>query len=194
MIAWTGSSSVYGKRNGAWVDESSNLQPDSEAAEILVETEELYRDAFEHQDLPTVLFRVTGIYGPGRTRSFRKFRGGNVRLSLEEANYYMNMIHRTDIGRAVTTVAEDPRLGETFNLVDHEPITRRKFYVWLSQKLNKPLPEISGGTSTQSTNKRVSNDKFIKTYDFEFEYPTFREGYGEIIEQDDFTINSRNEE
>lgn len=193
MVAWTGSSSVYGSRGGEWVNETSDLQPDSEAARILAETEDLYRDAHENDGLPAVLFRVTGIYGPGRTRSFRKFRGGDVRLSLEEANYYMNMIHRKDIGRAIAEVAENPQPGETFNLVDNEPVTRRKFYVWLSQQLDKPLPKISGGTSAESTNKRVSNEKFLNHYDFEFRYPTFREGYGEIIGRDDFSINFRGE-
>jgi nucleoside-diphosphate-sugar epimerase len=191
LITWTGSSSVYGPRNGQWVDETSNLQPDSVAAEILVETEELYRKAHQEDDLPTVLFRVTGIYGPGRTRSFRKFRGGSVQLTLEEANYYMNMIHRKDIGRALVEAADDPQPGETFNLVDNKPVTRRKFYVWLSQKFDRPLPKISGGTSTESSNKRVSNNKFLNHYDFEFDYPTFQEGYGEIIDQGNFTIASR---
>ncbi len=191
MVAWTGSSSVYGSRNGHWVDETSDLKPNSEAAEILTETEDLYRQAYRENDIPTVLFRVTGIYGPGRTRSFRKFRGEGVQLTLEEANYFMNMIHRNDIGRAVSKVAEDPKPGETFNLVDNEPVTQRKFYIWLSQQLDKPLPKISGGTSVESKNKRVSNEKFLNHYDFEFDYPTFREGYGEIIEEQDFRINSQ---
>lgn len=190
LVLWTGSSSVYGKRDGAWVDESSELQPDSEAAEWLVKTENLYRDAAE-EGLPAQTFRVTGIYGPDRSRPLRTFESGVVSLSLEEANYYMNMVHRTDIGRAVAAVAEDPQPGETFNLVDDEPVTRRRFYVWLSQQLGEPLPKISGGTSVSYANKRVSNEKFVDTYDFEFEYPTFREGYEEIIEESELTNDTR---
>lgn len=180
LILWTGSSSVYGKRKGEWVDETSDLLPDSEAAEWLVKTEQLYREAAE-EDLRTQTFRVSGIYGPGRARTPRKFEGGVVSMTLEEANYYMNMIHRTDIGRAVAAAAEDPNPGEIYNLVDNKPVTKRRFYVWFCQQLDEPLPEISGGSSVGYTNKRVSNEKFVDTYDFEFQYPTFREGYGEVL-------------
>jgi hypothetical protein len=93
----------------------------------------------------------------------------------------MNMIHRTDIGRAVATVARDPEPGETFNIVDNEPTTRRKFYVWLCQQLDRPLPKITGGGRPSFNNKRVSNQKLVDTFEFTFEYPTFREGYRSIL-------------
>lgn len=181
LVIWTGSSSVYGDREGDWVDEESDLQPESDAAEILVETENLYRQAAGDNDVPTLIFRVSGIYGPGRARTLRKFQKGNVNLSLDEAHYYMNMIHRTDIGRAVAKVAENPIAGETYNIVDNKPVTKRKFYVWLSQKLDHPLPKITGGGLPDYKNKRVSNQKFRSEFDFEFHYPTYREGYETIL-------------
>lgn len=185
LVVWTGSSSVYGDHEGEWVDETSELHPDSKASEILIKTENLYHDAVEERGLPAVTLRITGIYGPGRARSLRKVQSadGAVSLSLEEANYYMNMVHRRDIGRAIATLTEDPTPGEIYNVVDNEPTTRRKVYVWLSQQLDKPLPKITGGGRPSFSNKRVSNQKLVQEYDFEFEYPTFREGYKEILSE-----------
>ncbi len=88
-----------------------------------------------------------------------------------------------DIGEAVAAIASAPKPGETFNVVDNEPTTRRKLYVWLSQKLDKPLPKLTGGGRPSFHNKRVSNDKLLENYDFELEYPTFREGYTAILEK-----------
>ncbi len=74
VLIWTGSASVYGDRDGRWVDETTALKPDTEAAEILAETEQLYRDAVDKRNIPTVVLRLTGIYGRGRSRAIQKLK------------------------------------------------------------------------------------------------------------------------
>lgn len=184
LVLWTSSSSVYGNRGGEWVDERSRIDPGSEAAEILAETERIYRRAAD-RGLTTMIFRVSGIYGPGRDRVLRRFRSRSSPLDPRKAHYYMNMVHRTDIGRAVASATEDPQDGETFNIVDNEPVLRREVYRWLAEQLGQNAPKLPTGSSPDFYNKRVSNGKFTRTFDFEWEYPTFHEGYRQLLQDDD---------
>lgn len=181
-VVWTGSTSVYGQQKGAWVRETDELNPESEAAEVLVETEELYRTAQSDDSFDVTILRLSGIYGKGRARSLDQFLDQDS-LTLSKANKILNMIHRDDVARTIAKIVEENAGGETFNVTDDEPVTRRRFYFWLSQRLDHPIPQIEGGgTEHPRGNKRVSNDKLHEHLELSLKYPTYREGYGHILQ------------
>lgn len=185
-VIWTGSSSVYGQQKGGWVTEESETDPDSETGQILVKTEERYRSAQSNANFDATILRLTGIYGEGRARTLDRFLDGDYNLTLAKANKYLNMIHRDDIAKTIARLLESKAGNDVFNVTDDKPVTRRRFYHWLSQKLDEPLPKISGGdTQHPRANKRVSNQKLHDHLNLSLNYPTYKEGYTHILEERD---------
>lgn len=95
------------------------------------------------------------------------------------------MVQRTDIGRAVAAAAEDPKGGETFNIVDDEPVLRCDVYRWLAEQIDRSAPPLPPESSPDFYNKRVCKEKFTRPFDFTWQYPTFREGYRELLRDGD---------
>ncbi len=170
---YTSSTSVYGQTDGSWVTESSPTEPDSATSRILVETEKLLQTC----PFATTL-RVAGIYGPGRGHLFHQFLRAEATLR-DDGSSYINNVHLQDITGAIAHLLNAGTPGETYNLVDNEPITQLTFFQWLAKELGKPLPPSAPADPSRKrgiTNKRVSNAR-IRSTGYTFLYPTFREGY-----------------
>jgi nucleoside-diphosphate-sugar epimerase len=170
---YTSSTSVYGQTDGSWVIESSPTEPESATSRILVETEKLL------QDCPFAMtLRVGGIYGPGRGHLFHQYLRGEA-TRRDDGSSYINNIHLRDVTASIIHLLSAGTPGETYNLVDNEPITQLTFFQWLSKQLGKPLPPAAPADPTRKrgvTNKRVSNAR-LRSTGYTFLYPTFREGY-----------------
>lgn len=70
-LRWFGylsTTGVYGDRDGAWVDESSEAAPTTDRGWRRHHAEQVWCGLFRHQGLPVHLFRLAGIYGPGRNQ------------------------------------------------------------------------------------------------------------------------------
>jgi len=190
-FVYTSSTSVYGQNDGAVVTEDSPAEPTEETAKVLVETERLLlgghgsRGRSPHQEFPAVVLRVAGIYGPERGHGFKQFLRGEARIE-DGGSRWLNMIHRDDVVACIIGALERARPGEIYNAVDDEPVTQLKFFEWLATELKRPLPPkcapgAEGRRKRGTTNKRVSNAKLRRALEYEFQFPTFREGYaGEI--------------
>jgi nucleoside-diphosphate-sugar epimerase len=170
---YTSSTSVYGQTDGSWVTESSAANPDSVTSRVLVQTEKLL------QNCPcAITLRVGGIYGPGRGHLFHQYLRDEATLR-DDGSAYINHIHLQDVAAGIVHLLSAGTPGETYNLVDDEPITQLTFFQWLSNQLGKPLPPSAPADPTRKrglTNKRVSNAK-LRSTGYTFLYPTFREGY-----------------
>jgi nucleoside-diphosphate-sugar epimerase len=162
------------------VKENALMEPASDTGQTLLGTEKLLLDAFQNQKFPAVILRVAGIYGPGRTHLLNKFIHNQVRLS-GHGDRFLNMIHRDDLVGLVIAALKNGRAGEVYNAVDDEPVTELHFYRWLAETLGKWLPpsgneaDVTGKRS--GTNKRVLNRKIKMELGFQYQYPTFRQGY-----------------
>jgi nucleoside-diphosphate-sugar epimerase len=170
---YTSSTSVYGQTDGSWVTESSPTNPDSITSRVLVETEKLL-----HNCPFAITLRVGGIYGPARGHLFHQYLRGEATLR-DDGSSYLNNIHLQDVTAAIMHLLSAGTPGETYNLVDNEPITQLSFFQWLSKELGKPLPPSAPADPTRKrgvTNKRISNAK-LRSTGYTFLYPTFREGY-----------------
>lgn len=170
-LLFTSSTSVYAQRDGEIVDENSPAEPTQEKGKILRETEEL---ALEHG---SVVARLGGIHGPGRSFFLRRFLEGAAAIDPNE-RHFINHVHRDDIVSALILLAEQRSAceGEIYNVVGDQPIRVNEAYEWLSLRLKKPPPsmaEQAGRRRRGESNKRVSNQK-LRALGWEPRYPTFQ--------------------
>ncbi|CUI16327.1 conserved hypothetical protein [Candidatus Protochlamydia naegleriophila] len=162
-ILYTSSTSVYGDFQGDWVDEATPLAALSDNGRCLYQTEQTFLETTVGR---VVIFRLGEIYGPGRYVSDRLRRSPTLTFP-GTGNQYTNLIHLTDIVRALD-FALAKSLHGLFNLCNDLHLPRREFYDKLCQQAN--LPKIAWDPSRASPhggNKKVSNQK-IKNLGFAF--------------------------
>ncbi|GAA0244222.1 SDR family oxidoreductase [Haladaptatus pallidirubidus] len=173
-VVYTSSTGVYGNRDGAWVDESTPLVPNTEREEILVEAERIAR---EESDMDWTVARFAGLYGPKRYR-LERYLDGPV------SERYLNLIHRDDAAGAIRFLLEaDVARNETVLACDDEPIWKPTLAEWLSEQCDVEPPEHGEASSERArSSKRCSNEK-LKEFGYEFRYPTYRKGYRDAISE-----------
>ncbi|MUV91045.1 NAD(P)H-binding protein [Halapricum sp. CBA1109] len=186
-FVYTSSTGVYGDHDGDWVDEETPIDPTTEKTEVLAEAERL---AVERpgEDTDGTVARFSGLYGPDRYRLSRYVEG-----PVTEG--YLNIVHRADAAGSVRHLLEsDSARGQVVNVVDDEPVSKWAFADWLAEQCGEPSPpkrtkaerlgsdDLSEAAKRRiGTSKRVSNDR-LRALGYEFEYPTFREGYRAAVE------------
>jgi nucleoside-diphosphate-sugar epimerase len=180
-FVYTNSTSVYGQTDGSIVVETSPTEPDVETARILLQTEQILLKAAQQTGFPSVVLRVAGIYGPERGYWLRQYLNGEAVLE-GEGEQFLNMIHRDDVIGATIAALQRGRAGEVYNAVDDEPVSQLALFQWLAARLGKDLPPRTPLPPAASrrralTNKRVSNSKLKEELDYQFKYPTFRQGF-----------------
>ena len=186
---YTSSTGVYGDHGGDWVDEETPLDPATEKTAVLAEAERVAVEGAADRGIDGTVARLAGIYGPDRDRLSRYVEG-----PVTEG--YLNMVHRDDIAGAIAhLLREDLARGEVVLVVDDEPVSKWEFADWLAAECGVDEPpkrtkdeRLEAGDLSEAarrrilTSKRCRNDK-LRGLGYEFEYPTFREGYRERIEQ-----------
>jgi nucleoside-diphosphate-sugar epimerase len=182
-VLFTSSTAVYGQAAGEWVDETSPTEPPGFSGRTLLEAERVLAEG----PYPGIAVRLGGIYGPGRTRLLRQVLAGEARLPAEPA--YTNRIHRDDCAGLLAHLLALPAPQPLYLGVDHDPADLRDVYLWLAEQLGAPPPQAaepgaatSPGARTRAGSKRCNNARLLAS-GYRFLYPTFREGYGEMIRE-----------
>jgi nucleoside-diphosphate-sugar epimerase len=175
------STGVYGQDRGELVDENSETHPTRFSGRRMLESEQVAASA----PCKHVVVRFGGIYGPGRTRFLERIRSGDAELTASRA--YTNRIHRDDCASALRHLLrlEDP--ASVYLAVDNEAADRNEVIRWLSAELGVAPPAPAAGPAQPASGKRCSNRRLLAT-GYAFRYPTFREGYGQMLgepERDD---------
>lgn len=185
-LKWVGYLStvgVYGDHDGAWVDEDAELRPTSERSIQRVAAEQAWLDFGAQTHNCVQLFRIAGIYGPGRG-PLENVRRGKARRIVKPGQVF-NRIHVEDIANALAASMKNPRAGEIYNLCDDEPAPPQEVVAFAAKTLGVKVPaevafedaDLSPmGRSFYSENKRVSNAKIKSTLNVKLLYPTYREG------------------
>ena len=186
-LAWAGYLStigVYGDRQGGWVDEGSDLRPSTRRGQRRVEAEAAWRAI---PGLPLHVFRIAGIYGPGRG-PFEKVRQGAAKRIVKEGQVF-GRIHVDDIARALKASMEAPAPGLTVNLTDDEPAPPEDVIAHAADLLGLPRPtevafedaDLSPmARSFYAESKRVRNDRLHGLVG-DLLHPTYREGLAAIL-------------
>jgi len=180
-IVMTSSTSVYGQRRGERIDEESPTHPTQFRGETMLASERLLAAS----GMSTVVLRLGGIYGPGRTGLLERARTGALRRPMEPR--YTNRIHRDDAAGLIRHLLflQDP--APVYLGVDDESAEAGELYAWLARTLGRPTPGIEepgepgeGGGRRSAGSKRCSN-RLVRESGYRFRYPSYREGYGALI-------------
>lgn len=168
QIIYTGSYAVYGDRQAAWVDETSELAPANRNGEILAETEQVLLSAASTARKICIL-RLGGIYGPGRelVKIFQRAAGTTRPGNGEDA---ANWVHLDDIVGAID-FARQHQLTGIYNLVGDVPITTGKLLELVcTQNQLPPVTWDASQPSQRPYNARVSNQK-LRSAGYRFIHP-----------------------
>lgn len=182
-IGYLSTVAVYGDQQGGWIDESSPPNPMSERGKRRLEAENSWLTLGARTGKATMVFRLPGIYGPGRSQLDDVVDGTARRLIKKDQVF--NRIHVDDIAGAVAAAIQRPSAGAVFNVVDDEPAPPQDVVSFAAQLLGRaPPPDTPFETaqltpmarSFYSENKRVRNARLKAQLGYTLAYPTYREG------------------
>ena len=185
-VGYLSTTGVYGNHNGAWIDEESSLTPATKRGKLRVEAEA----AWSSFDLPLHIFRLAGIYGPGRG-PFSKVRNGTARRIIKDDQVF-SRIHVDDISQVLEASIMQPRPGAIYNICDDEPAPPQDVIAYAAQLLKLPIPpdlpfEIAEMTSMARSfyaeNKRVQNNLIKSELGVTLKYPNYRVGLNSLVNQ-----------
>jgi len=182
-IGYLSSTAVYGDRGGGWVDESAHLIPSSERAARRVHAEEQWLGLCRTHALPVHIFRLAGIYGPGRNQLL-SIRAGTARAIIKPGQVF-SRIHVDDIAGVLEASIATSRPGRIYNVCDDEPAPPRDVVAYAAELMSAPRPpEVDVARaglkpmalSFYDDSKRVSNRRIKEELGYRLLYPTYREG------------------
>ncbi|AWN42089.1 SDR family oxidoreductase [Methylobacterium durans] len=185
-IGWIGYLStigVYGDQAGAWIDESTQADPRSARSKERLAVERAWLALGAETGKPVQVFRLSGIYGPGRN-PFVKLREGKAQRIIK-AGQVFNRIHVDDIASALAASLDRPRHGAIYNVTDDEPAPPQVVTEHAAELAGLPLPpaidfetaDLSPmARSFYGENKRVRNRLLRDELGVALRYPTYREG------------------
>ncbi|OOY13721.1 NAD(P)-dependent oxidoreductase [Thioclava marina] len=192
-LEWVGYLStvgVYGDHAGGWVDEATPLTPSTRRGRARVEAEAAWRALAAAHDLPLHIFRLAGIYGPGRG-PFEKVRQGTARRIVKEGQVF-SRIHVEDIAQVLLASIEHPDPGAVYNVCDDDPVPPQDVIGFAAELLGLPLPpevafeqaDLSPmARSFYAESKRVRNDKIKRDLGVTLHYPDYRSGLRAMLDQ-----------
>ena len=190
-LKWAGylsTTGVYGDHQGDWVDEDTPLAPSTKRGQARVEAEAAWAAI---PDLPLHIFRLAGIYGPGRG-PFAKVRKGTARRIIKEGQVF-SRIHVEDIAQALDLSMHSPDPGAVYNLCDDDPAPPQDVIGYAAELLGVPLPEAVRFEDADMTpmarsfyaeSKKVRNDRIKHALGWEPKYPDYRSGLVQMLRQD----------
>lgn len=190
-IQWIGylsTTGVYGDRDGGWVDETSEMRPSSIRGTRRLLAEEQWLSLFKDHGLPIHIFRLAGIYGPGRS-AIDSVRVGIARRIMKAGHAFCR-IHVEDLVSTLLASMNNPHPGQIYNVADDEAAPSHEVIAYASRLLGRdppPLVRFEDANlapitlSFYSDNKRVSNAKMKKDLGVELKYPNYRLGLEECL-------------
>ncbi len=186
QLKWVGylsTTGVYGNRGGDWVDEESPLEPNTARGHRRLETERSWLKLHSDCGLPVHLFRLAGIYGPGRNQLLTVLNGSAKRII--KPGQIFSRIHVEDIAGVLAASMARPNPGRAYNVCDDEPCPPQEVVEYAANLFGLPVPpdisfeqaELSPmAKSFYADSKRVSNQRIKNELGYKLIYPNYREG------------------
>ncbi len=188
-LTWVGylsTTGVYGDHQGEWVDEDTALRPSTKRGQMRVAAENDWKSI---GSLPLHIFRLAGIYGPGRG-PFEKVRQGTARRIIKK-NQIFSRIHVEDIAQVLAASIAHPNPGAVYNLCDDDPAPPQDVIGHAAELLGLPVPpEIQFekanltpmARSFYAESKRVRNDRIKRELGVRLRYPSYRDGLAALLD------------
>ncbi len=194
-LAWIGylsTTGVYGDRGGGWVDEATEPAPSAERSRRRLAAELAWQAVAGGRALD--LFRLAGIYGPGRS-AFDDLRAGRARRVVQPGHAF-GRIHVDDIaGGVMAAMARPPAGARVLNFSDDEPAESAEVTAYAAGLLGMAVPpavpfsEAVGGMSEMARsfwaeNRRVRSAVTQEVLGYRWRYPTYREGLRAVLDEE----------
>lgn len=186
-IGYLSSTGVYGDHGGGWVDETTPPNAPEGHRDRRLAAEEDWRALAERAGLPLHVFRLAGIYGPGRG-PFQKLRDGTARRIVKLGQVF-SRIHVEDIVATLRASMARPNPGAIYNVCDDEPAPSERVIEEAARLLGLPPPPAVDFAAADLTpmarafyrdNRRVRNERIKRELGVRLRYPTYREGLASL--------------
>ena len=191
-LDWAGylsTTGVYGDHEGDWVDEASPLEPSTERGQKRVVAEAAWAAI---PGLPLHIFRLAGIYGPGRG-PFEKVRRGTARRIIKKGQVF-SRTHVEDIAQVLEASINRPNPGAAYNVCDDDPAPPQDVIGYAAELLGLPLPpavdfeeaEMSPmARSFYAESKRVENRRIKDELGVVLKYPDYKAGLEALLAEEE---------
>ncbi|MCK8463410.1 SDR family oxidoreductase [Aliiroseovarius sp. S1339] len=191
QLQWVGylsTTGVYGDHGGGWVSEDTALSPSTKRGQQRVKAEAAWQELAADTGLPLHIFRLAGIYGPGRG-PFAKVRRGAARRIIKE-NQVFSRIHVDDIAQVLAASIATPNPGRIYNVCDDLAAPPEDVLSHAADLLGLPHPPAEDYETAEMTpmarsfyaeSKRVRNDRIKGELGVKLLYPTYREGLAALL-------------
>lgn len=186
-IAYLSTTGVYGDHGGALVTEETPLTPNTERGHKRLAAERQWLGLWRNHGLPVHVFRLAGIYGPGRNQLLSLLDGTAKRV-IKDGQIF-SRIHVEDIANVLEASMARPNPGGAYNVCDDEAAPPQDVVEFGARLLGLPVPpaipfdqaELSPmARSFYADSKRVSNARLKQELGVRLRYPSYREGLAEI--------------
>lgn len=193
-LAWAGylsTTGVYGDRQGGTVDEDSERRPASQRGRRRLAAEDGWLDLWRNHGIPVHIFRLAGIYGPGRN-ALETVRQGRARR-IRKPGQVFGRIHLDDIVETLAASMARPDPGAAYNLADDEPAPPDEVIAYACELLGVEPPPLQDFDSVKDSlspmaqsfygeSKRVSNRRIKEELGVSLKWPTYREGLKGLLD------------
>ena len=189
-LGYLSTTGVYGDRDGGWVDEDSVLDGSGPRGQARIAAEGAWQDLARAQGLPLHIFRLAGIYGPGRG-PFQKVRDGTARRIIKPGQVF-SRIHVEDIAQVLLASIDAPDPIGIYNVCDDDPAPPQDVIAHAATLLGLPLPPAVPFDQADMTpmarsfygdSKRVRNDRIKRDLGVTLHYPDYRTGLAALLAQ-----------
>jgi len=187
-IGYLSATSVYGDTGGLKVDETAILRAETVRGKRRIQSEKAWLKSSLEFGLPIHIFRLAGIYGPGRS-AIEQLRLGRARRIIKEGHLF-SRIHVEDIAEILKGSIARPRIGAIYNVCDDEPAMSSDVIEFAARLIGVkappsiPFAEASlsdMALSFYSENRRIDNSLMKSELGITLRYPNYRDGLSAII-------------
>lgn len=187
-IIYLSTTGVYGDYQGAWVNEDTLPNPTNQRSLLRLQSEQLWQRFSELNNINLQIFRLSGIYGPGRNALLQIKNG--VAQSIFKPGQVFSRIHVKDIARLIQVAIHNYHLQGVFNLSDDYPCSPIEVNEYAAKLLNLPAPEIIQISEAKlsplakefySDCKKVRNDKIKQYFIKSLLFPDFKSGLEDLL-------------
>jgi nucleoside-diphosphate-sugar epimerase len=190
-LKWLGylsTTGVYGNTDGAWVDETTPINPTQGRSKRRAEAEAGWLALHRDHGVPVHVFRLAGIYGPGRNQ-LQGVKTGKAHRIIKPGQVFCR-IHVEDIAQVLRASMRRPDPGAIYNLADDEPAPPQDVVAHAAELLGMaPPPDVPFdqanltpmAASFYADSRRVRNDRIKRELGVTLKYPTYREGLKALL-------------
>ena len=187
-IGYLSSTNVYGDQAGGWVDETTPLAPSGERGRRRLAAEAAWLGIGQRSGIAVQIFRLAGIYGPGRS-ALDALRAGTARRIFKPGQVF-SRIHVADLIAVLEASMVRPRASAVYNVCDDMPSPPDEVIAYAATLLGVTPPPLEDfataalspmARSFYDDSKRVLNRRIKEELGVTLRYPSYREGLAALL-------------